>query len=106
MKKRISLILAAVALGTASLAQAASLAAPPQATQSEASLRQGNSVLRMAARPPGFSSDSTRHRTLRLMAQSASIQKESPFTPNGVKKPLHIIAETRNDPRILYETVW
>lgn len=37
---------------------------PPQATVSEASLHQGNSVLRMAARPPGLSSDSTHHRTL------------------------------------------
>jgi hypothetical protein len=39
---------------------------PPPPTASEASSRQSNSVLRMAARPPGFSSDRTRHRTLEL----------------------------------------
>ena len=37
---------------------------PSQATVSEASLRQSNSILRMAARPPVLASDSTRHRTL------------------------------------------
>lgn len=36
----------------------------PNAVGSEASLRMSNSVLRMAARPPALSSDSTRHRTL------------------------------------------
>ena len=69
---------------------------PPQATGSEASLRQSNSVLRMAARPSVFSSDSIRHRTLLSENAERLTIYTITFVPYPVKHSLHIIANTRN----------